>query len=171
MRVHELAKELNIPSKEVLSVAESAGIKVTSASSKLTDPELIILRKVISKTAELQADVPKPRLVIVDDPTAPTTAEQSAQRQEIIGSTVITPGDLAQTILQTEPDFKPDGPFTGKMVMPPRLYKYARSRQLTLQAAIEACDELGIPNPRDFMELDQERILKLDAHFISKIPF
>lgn len=147
MKVHELAKELGISSKDLLHSAETAGITGKSASSNLTDAEVVLLRSVVANLADLNTAVPS-----VDVPTIDRSTESPAKNS-------------------ASEAFVPSGPYTGKLPLPPRLFKYAKTRGLTLDAAVAACEELGIPNPRDYMELDLDRVQALDTHFIKNVPF
>lgn len=147
MKVYELAKELGISSKDLLNSADTAGITGKSASSNLTDAEVTLLRSVVAEIAELNTVVPSVDVPQVDqspEPPAPISASEA---------------------------FIPSGLFTGKLPLPPRLFKYAKTRGLTLTAAVTACEELGMPNPRDYMELDLDRVQTLDTHFTKNIPF
>ena len=59
MRLYDLAKELNIPSAELLSMAGKAGLTVKAAASNLSDSEIEILKNQVSGKASAQPAAPK----------------------------------------------------------------------------------------------------------------
>ena len=65
MRVHELAKELNIKSQDVIQILSTTEFAVKSASSGLEEPAQDVVRKKFAAAAEKPkvADTPKAETV------------------------------------------------------------------------------------------------------------
>ena len=70
MRVHELSKELGIPSKDIIARLTEAGIEVKSHMSAIPDEGLDLLT---SSPAEEKAEAP------VEEPAAPAAEEAPAE--------------------------------------------------------------------------------------------
>ena len=78
MRVHELAKEIDKTSKDIITCLERAGIEGKTASSSLEDDQIAVIKKQFVKPAKpVEAAVPKPAVQRTENP-----AEKPAQAQQ-----------------------------------------------------------------------------------------
>ncbi|MFQ5523709.1 MAG: translation initiation factor IF-2 N-terminal domain-containing protein, partial [Acidimicrobiia bacterium] len=106
MRVHELAKELGVASKEVLAQAQELGIEVKTASSGLSDEAAELLRLAFAPEEEPKPEVEETEAVeaVEDEPEAAaevsiaTLAEGAtvAEFAEAVGQPV---GELVKELL------------------------------------------------------------------------
>ena len=75
MRVHELAKEIDKPSKEVLTFLQEKGIEVKAAQSSVEDSAADMVRKAFGKKGE-------PQLTEEKKTTAPEVTAQEVKKEE-----------------------------------------------------------------------------------------
>ena len=75
MRVHELAKELNISSKELLEYLSSKNDKIKTSSNSVTDEEAADARKRFTKT-EAKAEVKEEKEEIKEETKAPAPVKK-----------------------------------------------------------------------------------------------
>lgn len=137
MKVHELAKQIGSTSKIILDLVNATAEKPLTSSSKLTDDQVAHVRQALQ------------------------LEQQTATPPENVASDSETSGKGGES------EFIQSDRFNGKLMFPPRLYKYARVRGVPLHEAIKASAAIGFDNPRSFMELDQDRVRKLDQFFIA----
>ena len=81
MRVHELAKELNIKSQDILDALSNTDFAVTSASSNIDDAAQNIVRKKYEKAgAPAQTETAKPAAEAKEDSKAPAQTAKTASQ-------------------------------------------------------------------------------------------
>ena len=81
MRVHELAKELNITSKELIEKAnETLGLSLKSHSSTVSDSSIDKIKALYTKTAKPSS---KPKAFIVKKQKAQDVVEKEVQKEQI----------------------------------------------------------------------------------------
>ncbi|MDQ1244645.1 MAG: translation initiation factor, partial [Campylobacterota bacterium] len=89
VRVHEIAKELGIASKDVVKKASDMGIDIKSANSSVTMQEAENLMNYIM-SGEL-AQAPKPEIKVDVKSASDTQKEEKTPQKEIKKSEVKTP--------------------------------------------------------------------------------
>ncbi len=76
MRVHELAKELNLSSKELLEKLQTLGVEAKSHMSRLEDAGVKLVKEGLGKPAQAVKPKPEPTPVKAPEPTSPKKAEE-----------------------------------------------------------------------------------------------
>ena len=79
MRVHELAKELEIKSQEIIDSLSGTEYEIKSASNNIDDAAQEIIRKKYKKSASKAEE--KPAAEKVEKPAAPKAEEKADQRR------------------------------------------------------------------------------------------
>ncbi|MCR5311654.1 MAG: translation initiation factor IF-2 [Lachnospiraceae bacterium] len=80
MKVHELAKELDIQSKDIIAFLNEKGIEVKAAQSSLDDEAVSLVKKKFAKRAEPAKETAKPEAK--SEPAAEKKAEPAAKTSE-----------------------------------------------------------------------------------------
>lgn len=201
MKLHEYAKSIDRPSKEVSAAAEQLQFDSSHPSSKLSEEEVQQLNQHFgisassdseSETESDDEDLPElsaediaavesldedvdldsltdEEFLLIpagDESYVPTLADPAPAEPSALASAEDVELVIADD--SAEPEATPALPEL-RGVFPPRLYKYAGRRGLTLEAVSEACVELGITNPHRHMLIQQCDIRRLDAYFFPDL--
>ena len=77
MKVHELAKELNIQSKDIIALLQGKGIEVKAAQSSIEDDAIAIVKKTYAAPAAEKAPEKAPAKAAADE-TVKSSGEKKA---------------------------------------------------------------------------------------------
>ena len=79
VRIHELSKELGIPSKDIIAILSDNGIEGKTASSGVDDDQIAIVKKAANKGGASEKPAEKPAEKKVKKPVEKKTAEKPAE--------------------------------------------------------------------------------------------
>ncbi len=87
MKVHELAKELNVQSKDIIALLQGKGIEVKAAQSSIEDDAIALVKKTYGKQTSTGETAPakessKPAPAVKAEETTAAKAEVSATKKE-----------------------------------------------------------------------------------------
>ena len=82
MKVHELAKELNIQSKDIITLLQGKGIEVKAAQSSIEDDAIAIVKKTYGATVAETEKAPEKEVVKAAENASAPKAEPAADKQQ-----------------------------------------------------------------------------------------
>ena len=107
MRVHELAKELDVPSKDILARLQELGVEAKSHMSKIEDAGVALIREAFGPSAAAEPVATEPAEAAPEAVASPEEARLSAlqeQEQSLSGELAQAERDAVSAPSPTERD-------------------------------------------------------------------
>ncbi len=106
VRVYELARDLNVDSKTMMTRLKSMGIEVASHQSTLTDEQVVLIRKAITSGAPAKAEAKSTTVVIRrrrrpgEEEEAQEAAPPATEAPAAVANELATPSQVAQVAME-----------------------------------------------------------------------
>lgn len=101
MKVHELARELEIQSKDIITYLKEKGMEVKAAQSSIEDEAIALVRGRFKKEDKGQKEVEKAEKTVTEAPAAEKAAEEKAEK--------VAAAEKATAAEKAAPERKPAG--------------------------------------------------------------
>lgn len=160
VRVHELAKELGVTSKDLLATLKENGEFVKSASSSIEAP-------VVRRTREYYANHPEllPQKQ-EEKPAKSAKTEKSAEKETKAETTEKVSGDVEKTVAETKPQAKPAKPTPRKVAPKPG----AKNKPVANFEKSQNVEDTAVAKPKSAEQTDTQKVATNTAKASGKKP-